>query len=38
MGNASNQKLFQQLDAQWIDSTCPGAGNMLAFNNGLNRN
>jgi hypothetical protein len=38
MGNASNQKLFQQHDAQWIDSTCPGAGNMLAFNNGLNRN
>jgi hypothetical protein len=38
MGNASNQKLFEQHDAEWIDSTCPGAGNMMAFNNGVNRN
>jgi hypothetical protein len=37
-GNAGNQKLFQQHDAHWIDSTCPGAGNILVFNNGLGRN
>ncbi len=38
LGNAGNQKLFQQHDAQWIDSTFPGAGNILVFNNGLGRN
>ncbi len=38
IGNASNQKLFEQHDAQWIDTLCPGQGNMLVFNNGVNRN
>jgi hypothetical protein len=38
MGNASNQKLFEQHDAEWIDSTSPGGGNLMAFNNGVNRN
>ncbi|MCE1188671.1 MAG: aryl-sulfate sulfotransferase [Ignavibacteria bacterium] len=37
-GTASVQKLFQQHDAEWIDSTCPGAGNITVFNNGLGRN
>lgn len=37
-GNINDQKLFQQHDAQWIDTSCPGAGNMLVFNNGLGRN
>ncbi|MCG3154255.1 MAG: hypothetical protein DKINENOH_00849 [bacterium] len=37
-GTASDQKLFQQHDAQWIDPDCPGAGNILVFNNGLGRN
>lgn len=37
-GSASDQKLFQQHDAQWIDPDCPGAGNILVFNNGLGRN
>lgn len=32
------QKLFQQHDSQWIASDCPGAGNLLVFNNGLGRN
>ncbi len=36
-GNAESQMLFDQHDAQWIDSGCPGAGNMLVFNNGLGR-
>lgn len=38
LGTAANQKLFQQHDAEWIDSTCPGSGNMTVFNNGLGRN
>jgi hypothetical protein len=37
-GTRSDQKLFQQHDAQWIDEGCPGAGDMLVFNNGLGRN
>ena len=36
-GNPSNQKLFQQHDAKWIDEGCPGAGNILVFNNGIKR-
>lgn len=38
LGNASNQKLFEQHDAVWIDSSYPGAGNILVFNNGVGRN
>jgi formylglycine-generating enzyme required for sulfatase activity len=37
VGNVSSQMLFQQHDAQWIASDCPGAGNILVFNNGLGR-
>ncbi len=37
IGNSSTQKLFEQHDAQWIDSLYPGSGNMLVFNNGVNR-
>jgi len=36
-GDASDQKFFGQHDAQWIDSECPGAGNILVFNNGVKR-
>jgi hypothetical protein len=36
-GTTSDQKLFNQHDATWIDEGCPGAGNILIFNNGVNR-
>jgi len=36
-GDASDQMLFQQHDCQWIEPNCPGAGNILVFNNGLRR-
>jgi len=36
-GTASNQKFFSQHDATWIKTGCPGEGNILVFNNGLNR-
>jgi sugar lactone lactonase YvrE/formylglycine-generating enzyme required for sulfatase activity len=35
---AGSQMLFDQHDAQWIRPGCPGAGNILVFNNGLGRN
>ncbi|HTW91744.1 MAG TPA: aryl-sulfate sulfotransferase [bacterium] len=38
LGNQSNEMLFQQHDAHWVDSGCPGAGDMLCFNNGEGRN
>ena len=38
IGNTSNQKYFEQHDVEWIKSDCPGAGNLLCFNNGVNRN
>jgi len=34
----SKQTLFWQHDAQWIRSGLPGAGNILVYNNGWNRN
>ncbi|MBP7864825.1 MAG: aryl-sulfate sulfotransferase [Acidobacteria bacterium] len=37
-GTAADQKLYQQHDAQWIDTDCPGAGDIICFNNGLGRN
>ncbi|MCZ7555848.1 MAG: aryl-sulfate sulfotransferase [Bacteroidia bacterium] len=37
MGNATDQKLFAQHDARWIDAGYPGAGNILIFNNGPRR-
>jgi len=36
-GTTRDQRLFQQHDAQWIAPGCPGAGNILLFNNGLSR-
>jgi len=36
-GDKSDQTLFQQHDAQWIPSGCPGEGNILVYNNGLSR-
>jgi hypothetical protein len=36
-GTTADQKLFGQHNAQWIDAGSPGAGNILIFNNGLNR-
>ena len=36
-GNASDQQLFVQHDAQWIPDDYPGAGNILIFNNGTRR-
>ena len=36
-GTFSDQKLFGQHDATWIEEGCPGEGNILIFNNGLNR-
>ena len=36
-GTPSDQKLFLQHDATWIDEGCPGEGNILVFNNGGTR-
>ena len=36
-GNASDQKFFGQHDAQWIESSMPGEGNIMVFNNGDSR-
>lgn len=32
-GGPGDQKFFGQHDAQWIESGCPGEGNILVFNN-----
>ncbi len=37
-GNNNDKKLYGQHDAQWIESGCPGEGNILIFNNGTRRN
>lgn len=36
-GDGRDQILFQQHDAQWIPEGHPGQGNIIIFNNGLNR-
>ena len=36
-GTTSDQKLFNQHDASWIDKGFPGEGNILVFNNGAGR-
>jgi len=36
-GDARDQQLIQQHDAQWIPPGCPGAGHILIFNNGYDR-
>jgi hypothetical protein len=33
-GTVNDQKFFGQHGANWINSGCPGAGNILVFNNG----
>ena len=37
-GTAGDQTLFDQHDAQWIETGNPGERNILIFNNGLGRN
>ena len=37
LGDVSDQILFGQHDAQWIQQGYPGEGNILVFNNGINR-
>lgn len=36
-GDSTDQKLYGQHDANWIDSGYPGEGNILIFNNGEKR-
>jgi hypothetical protein len=36
-GTSGNQQLYQQHHTHWIETNCPGAGNMLIFNNGIGR-
>ncbi len=36
-GSEADRKFFGQHDAQWIAGDCPGAGNILVFNNGPGR-
>jgi hypothetical protein len=36
-GTTSDEKLFYQHDATWIETGCPGEGDILVFNNGANR-
>lgn len=36
-GTATNRMLYQQHHTHWIPTNCPGAGNMLIFNNGIGR-
>jgi len=36
-GSDSDRKLFNQHDAEWIKPGLPGSGNILIFNNGLDR-
>ena len=37
-GTVSDQKYFEQHDVEWIKYDCPGAGNFLCYDNGVNRN
>jgi hypothetical protein len=37
-GDENDQVFSGQHDAQWIEPWCPGAGNILVLNNGLERN
>ena len=36
-GSESDRQLFKQHDASWIETGCPGEGNILIFNNGTGR-
>ncbi len=35
--NNAPRRFYEQHDATWIDIDCPGAGNILVFNNGVER-
>ena len=37
-GTVNDEKYIEQHDAEWVKPDCPGAGNILCFNNGVNRN
>ena len=37
-GTAANEMYYQQHDAEWIKSDCPGAGHIMCFNKGIGRN
>ncbi len=37
-GTAANEVFLQQHCTEWIDTGCPGAGDILIFNNGISRN
>ena len=37
-GTSANRILYQQHHTHWIPTNCPGAGNILIFNNGIGRN
>ncbi len=37
-GTANDQKFFEQHCVEWIKPDCPGAGDLMCFNNGVNRN
>ena len=34
-GTVNDEKLYQQHDAEWVNSACPGAGHITVFNNGV---
>ena len=36
-GTAASQVFLQQHCTEWIDAGCPGAGNIIVFNNGISR-
>ncbi len=36
-GTIANRQLYQQHHTHWIPTNCPGAGNILIFNNGIGR-
>ena len=36
-GTSANRILYQQHHTHWIATNCPGAGNILIFNNGIGR-
>ena len=37
-GTSNDQKYFEQHCVEWIKPDCPGSGNLMCFNNGVNRN
>jgi sugar lactone lactonase YvrE/formylglycine-generating enzyme required for sulfatase activity len=36
-GTSGNRQLYQQHHTHWIPTNCPGAGNILIYNNGIGR-